>query len=432
VPTFTPLPDVNLQQTPATPLPSLPETAVDPTATINFDEKTVQFLYQIPALGLDRLLEGNVSGQISIIDQTIPYGIQRSNQGNIILDLQRRLPDIELAPLPAGCEACVYFQYSLPLEQESREGWLQDPVILASIENYTTALVGPHFPPGTAVGLRREATFYYPAHSIALMADGQIHTWVATEAEVDEPFLSPLLFNDILTNLPLTELQTSYAVNCLAEPIETLRIYTTGQPIDITIRCPAYALPTTLLPLYLQLDQILATKLATYDGPDKPPTGLPLDAVLDYKRLDGNQLILTQNGRVTIQNNSQTLYTGTLTTTEISSLTTDLLNSGQLQPGLTTLEEREAALNTPTAEGTPVVASTPKPAVSFLLVRGPQGILDGKFEQIDDPILIDLNGLMESLLNPPEPIETPTLAPENTPEAETTPPVLTLTPTPSS
>ncbi|MCB8945593.1 MAG: hypothetical protein H6658_17730 [Ardenticatenaceae bacterium] len=433
VPTFTPLPNVQIPVT-LTPVPGAPETAVDPTATINFEEITVQLIYQIPALGLDRVLEGNVAGQISVYDRAVPLGMQRSNQGNILLDLQRRLPEIELAPLPTDCETCVLFQYSLPLEGDSRAGWLQDPVILASVENYMTALVGPHFPPNTAVGLRREATFYYPAHSIALLADGRIVTWLATEAQIDEPFPSPLSFSQILTDLPLTELQSSYAANCLPEPIETLRIYTNSEPIDIIIRCPAYALPTTLLPLYWQLDQLLAEKLAAYEGPERPPTGLPLAAVLDYQRLDGNQLTVLQNGRVTVQNNSQIVYTGTITTTDLISLTTNLLDSGQLQPGLTTVTTG-AAESTPTAADTPDAAPTPEAAVSILLVRGPQGILDGEFTVIDLPFLRDLNELLDTLLAPPDPTATPALDPESTPEIEATPTTAvedTPTPTPSS
>ena len=445
VPTFTPLADSHLQVT-ITPFPDSEQTAVEPTATINFDEPTVQLVYRIPALSLNRRLEGNVSGQIAVFDETNPIGVQRSNQGNNLLDLQRRLPELELQPLPDGCDTCVYFQYTLPLSGESREGWLQDPVFLASVENYTTALVGPHFPPGTVVGLRREATFYYPAHSIALMSDGRIYTWLATEPQIDESFPTPLSFIDILNNLSLVELQSTYAANCLPEPVETMRIYTTGNPLEITIRCPAYALSTTILPLYVQLDQIMAEKLATYDGPERPPTGFPLDAVLDYKRADGNQLTLSQDGRITLQTSNQIIYTGTMTTTTLTALTTELLDSGQLQPGLSTLPESEAASSTPTAEGT-LPATEP---VSFLLVRGPLGIVDGKFEQIDDPLLSDLNALIESLLNLPEPtgtgtpeavntpetedepVETGTPDLANTPEAEATIPTSTPTPTPSS
>ena len=408
VPTFTPQADSHLQVT-ITPFANSEQTAVEPTVTINFDEPTVQLVYRIPALSVDRRLEGNVSGQIVVFDETNNLQGQRTNQGNNLLDLQRRLPELELQSLPDGCDTCVYFQYTLPLSGESREGWLQDSVFLASIENYTTALVGPHFPPGTVVGLRREASFYYPAHSIALMSDGRIYTWLATEADVDEPFPTPLSFTDILTNLSLAELQSTYAANCLPEPVETMRIYTSGNPLTITIRCPAYALSTTLLPLYAQLDEIMAQKLATYDGPERPPTGLPLDAVLDYKRADGHQLTLSQNGRVTLQTNNQIIYTGTMTTTTLTALTTELLASGQLQLGLNTLLESEATSSTPAAEGTPERA----PA-SFLLVRGAQGIVDGKFGQIDDPLLANLNALMESLLNPSDPIETGTPDPANT------------------
>ena len=429
VPTFTPLADISQVAT-ATPNQEQLQAAVDPTATIDFEQKTVQIIYQIPALQLSRRLEGNVSGQITVIDQTNPFGIQRPNQGSILLDLQRRLPEIELSALPTGCDACVFLQYTLPLTGESREGWLQDPVILASVENYMAALVGPHFPPETVVGLRREASSYYPAHSVAVTADSRVHTWLATEPQVSEPYTSTPSIVSSLADLPLAQLENMYATNCPPEPVETLRIYTTEEPLDIAIRCPAYALPTTLLPLYAQLDQLLAEKLAVYDGPERPPTGLPLEAVLDYQRLDGNQLTLSQNGRVTIQNSSQIIYTGTMSVTGVISLTTDLLNSGQLQPGLTTLTE-SAPVPTPQATTeTPVVATPAPSGSSLLLVRGPEGVLDGKFNQIELPLLDDLNALLDSLLAPSEPTATPTAETDGTPVVE--PPTETPTPTPSS
>lgn len=422
VPTFTPLPEA-FQMVTATPIPHTEQIVSEPTATVDFAQPVVQFIYRIPALGLERSLEANISGQIIAVDQTAILGMQRTNQSALILDLQQRLPEIELQPMPENCDACVYFEYTLPLDQESRQGWLQDPIILASIENYMSALLGPHFPPGTVVGLRREASSYYPAHSIALMTDATIYTWFATEPRVDEPFASPLLFADILAELPLTEMVNTYAVSCAPEPIETLRIYTDVEPLDITIRCPAYALPSSLLPLYTQLDQILADKLATYDGPPRPPTGIALDALVDYKRLDGNQLTLSFDGRITVQTSDQIIYTDTMTTTGVLSITNDLLNSGQLKLGLNTfLEDGVTGQESGSATS------------SILLVRGPDGIVDGEFEAIDLPFLADLNALLDSFLSPTEAVvATPTADLTTTPEAATAEPVTaTPTPTPSS
>ena len=424
VPTFTPLPDVSQIPT-FTPVPGHPQPTEEPVATINFSNPVIKLEYKIPALGLDRRLEGNISSQITVIDQQLQRTVQRNNQGNILLELQQTLPQIALSPLPDGCNACVFLSYELPLSEESREGWLQDPVVIASLDNYLSIAVGPHFPPDTVVGLRRSASPYYPAHTVALTADGRVYTWLATEAQVAEPITTSLPINATLSDLPLNQLADRYTVDCVVEPAEILHISTAAESLDVIIRCPAYALPTTLLPLYLQLDELLAAKLSTYDGPPRPSPDFPLDAILDYKRLDGNRLTLFQNGRIAVQNASQIIYTGTVTTTNMISLTAGLLASGQLQPGLTTFLDDES-VTSGDSEGTPT-ADLP---LSLLLVRSSDGVYDGEFDSITLPFLTDLNALLDSFLNLPEPvttgtpdIETPAASEEN----QSTP-----TPTPSS
>jgi hypothetical protein len=407
-----------------TPAPTRAQEATEePEATINFSDPVIYLEYKIPALGLDRRLEGNVSSQITVIDQAREVTVQRSNQGNVLLELQQTLPQISLSPLPEGCDACVYFQYEFPLSQESGEGWLQDPVINASLENYMSIMVGPHFPPDTVVGLRRSASPYYPAHTAAVTADGRVYTWLATEAEVAKPITTSFPINATLAELPLDQLADRYIVDCEVEPAEMLRIAITAEPLDVIIRCPAYSLSTTLLPLYLQLDEILAAKLATYtDGPPRPTPDFPLDAILDYKRLDDNRLTLFENGRITVQNSSQIIYTGTVTTTNMISLTADLLASGQLRPGLTTfLGDGNIAA------GTPETTSAPESPVSLLLVRSNNGVYDGEFENIDIPFLADLNTLLDSFLGISEPTATGTAeVPAEPEENQATP-----TPTPS-
>jgi hypothetical protein len=429
VPTFTPLPDVSQLPT-WTPASGQPQATEVPVATINFSDPVIQLEYKIPALGLDRRLEGNISSQIVVIDQLHQLTVQRSNQGNILLELQQTLPQIALSPLPDGCDTCVYLHYELPLSQESREGWLQDPVIIASLDNYMSITVGPHFPPDTVVGLRRHASPYYPAHTVALTAGGRVYTWLATEAQVSEPITTSLPISATLADLPLDQLADRYIVDCVVEPVEVLHISTSADPLEIIIGCPAYALPAPLLPLYLQLDELLAAKLAAYtEGPPRPPPDFPLDAILDYKRLDGNRLLLFAGGRVSVQNGGQAIYTGTVTTTNLISLTTELLASGQLQPGLTTfLDNENTAVGTPETV-TGETAAPPLPT-SLLLVRGNNGVYDGEFDSITLPFLTGLNALLDSFLEIAEPAAT---APpeEGTPagpeESESTP-----TPTPSS
>ena len=429
VPTFTPLPDVSQLPT-WTPAPGRPQATEVPVATINFSDPVIQLEYKIPTLGLDRRLEGNISSQIAVIDQLRQLTVQRSNQGNILLELQQTLPQIGLSPLPDGCDACVYLQYELPLAQESREGWLQDPVIIASLDNYMSISVGPHFPPDTLVGLRRNASPYYPAHTVAFTADGRVYTWLATEAQVAQPVTTSLPISATLADLPLEQLSDRYVVDCVVEPVEVLHMATTADPLEIIIRCPAYSLPAPLLPLYLQLDEILAAKLASYtEGPPRPSPDFPLDALLDYKRLDGNRLTLFADGQITVQNTSQVIFTGTITTTNMISLTTDLLASGQLQPGLTTfLDDDNAAAGTP--ESVPVATPVPQSPVSLLLVRSNNGVYDGEFDSLTLPFLADLNALLDSILELAEPVATgpPEVGtPAGSEESQSTP-----TPTPSS
>jgi hypothetical protein len=314
-------------------------------------------------------------------------------------------------------------QYNLPLVEASGEGWLRDPAVLASIENYTTVLVGPHFPPETVAGLRRSASPYYPGHSVAVLADGRVRTWLATEDQVSETISTTLPVADILANLPVEQLTDNYSVECLVEPAETLRIVTNGEPFDIAIRCPSYTLPTTLLPLYTALDAITAAKLAAYDGPPRPPAGFPLDAVVDYHRLDDQRLTVFADGRLTIQNSNQIIYTGTLTSTSPVSLTNNLIASGQVQLGLATFMSDPSGA----AEGTPVATETAASPTSLLLVRGSQGVYDGKFTVVDVPALAELNALIDAFAETVEPVLTPT--PEASAPAEPTTPQPTDTPT---
>lgn len=417
VPTFTPLPDV--AQLPTwTPAPDLLLPTEEPPATINFSEPLIHLEYKIPALGLDRHLDGTISSQILVSDQLSQRTVQRNNQGNILLELQQTLPQVALASLPDGCEQCVYLKYELPLSEESDEGWLQDPVVIASLENYFSTTIGPYFPPETVVGLRRSASPYYPAHTVALTADGRVYTWLATEAQVAEPTTANLPIEATIAALPLDQLADRYIVDCVVEPPEILYIATTAEPLEIIIRCPAYALPASLLPLYLQLDDLLTAKLADYDeGPPRPPPDFPLAAILDYKRLDGNRLTLFQDNRITVQNASQIIYTGTVTGTDIISLTANLLASGQLRPGLTTFSDSGQS-----GTGTPEAIAG---ASSLLLVRGDDGVYDGEFADSRVAFLAELNALLDSFL----PLSDP--ATVNPVEAETATPATESQPTPT-
>lgn len=437
VPTFTPLPGAAAGPTTA-PLPT-PTLRPDlPTGTsISFDETVVTLHYTIPRLGLDRRLEGNVSSHIVVVDeaQSPPFAVQLNNRASVLLDLQQVLPGMELAPPPEGCEGCVRLRYELPLEDEAGEGWLQDTVLLASVENFMAVAVGPHFPPDTIVGLRRSASAYAPAHTVALTADGRLWTWLAIEAEVGEP-LPPEAVDaalpTLLAELPIADLSSAYVANCPTVARETLWLNppaaAEGRQIDIV--CPEYTLPTTLLPLYLALDAAVAPKLAELEGPPRPPSRLPLTALLDYRREDNTRLTLHYDGQSVAIDSQGTVYTSTLGVSQVVSLTTNLLNSGEIRPGLTTFQRDETEPVTTT-----VVATATPAASSVLLVRGLYGVFDGEWTGVRSvPALNELNALLDSLIGAgTAPAETPSAT--ETPTGDETPvatPTLAQTTVPSA
>lgn len=367
---------------------AVPQDTPTPRSTVDFEQPVVEFRYRIPALQLDRRLEANVNGQITVVDEALGLASIRQNQGGILLELQDALPDVELEPLPDGCESCVAFSYSLPIDDVADEGWLRDPVMLASVENFTSVAVGPHFPPDTILGLRRSATAYDVAHSLALTSDGQLWRWLATEAQVAAPTpveeaapQLPLL----LADLPLQSLVERYVVECPGAPAETLFLSPTGaeEGSTIEIGCPAFSLPRPMLPLYLEMDRLLQEVLP--DGePVRPPLEIPLATVLDYQRADDARLTVLLDGTAQATKPAGETITTTLTSSQVLSVTTALVESDVLQPGL------EAY----------VAGITP----NILLVRGLRGMSELAWAEEDGPPegalpqITFLDSLMDELL----------------------------------
>ncbi len=136
----------------------------------------------------------------------------------------------------------------------------------------------------------------------------------------------------------------------------------------------------------------MAEMLATSDATlPRPPVQFPLAAVLQYSRVDGAQLTLLANGTGVALSGGQPVTT-TLSSSQVISLTTSLLESGVLRTGLTTFLAPEA-----TAEVT--VTPTPSAARSVLLVRGPDTVYDGQwFNTAAVPELAELNALLNQIL----------------------------------
>ena len=119
----------------------------------------------------------------------------------------------------------------------------------------------------------------------------------------------------------------------------------------------------------------------------RPPAGFPLDAVLDYQRIDGAQLtIYLDNTAVATAGGSSEPISTTLASSQVVSLTTNILSSGSLRTGLTTFLDGESGDAT----------ATPR---SVLLVRGPGGVYDAQwFNTADAEVLVELNNLLNQIL----------------------------------
>lgn len=418
IPTLLPTYTRAVQPTATPPTAAEISASPSPAGTVDFEQPVVEFRYRIPALALDRRLEGNVNGQVTVVDETIGLAAIRQNQGGVLLELQSALPSLELEPLPEDCQACVAFSYELPLENVSGEGWLQDPVLLASVENYGATMVGPHFPPGTVLGLRRSATPYDVAHTLALTADGQLWRWLATEPQISAPVaaaeVAPQL-DTLLQGLAPESLSERYEVQCPGAPAETLYLNPDNGEAEeegttVRLACPAFSLPDSLHPLYLQLNVLLEEILAD-QGLPRPPSEIPLATVIDYRRQDQAHLTMLADGVTRAESAGET-YTITLSPGQVVSLTTSLVEQGQLQPGLQAYVDGEAP--------------------NVLLVRGPQGMLEAAWEAEDVPQAIrpqvtTLDQILDELLEAEAPAEEGTTTPSPTPTATST---ATSTPAP--
>lgn len=394
LPTLYPTPTRPSQQPTAT--PTLAPTA-PPESTADLQQQLVELRYTIPALGLDRRLEGNVAGTVTLVDETAGVAATLQNQGGVLFELQTTLPELELNPLPDNCAGCVRLTYSLPLSGEEGDGWLQDAVMLASVENYFAITLGPHWPAGAVVGLRRSASPYQVAHTIAYTAGGELFRWRATDPEVagpEEAEPPPLPADDVA-------LAGDYRVACPGAPLETL--YLTpggeGEAVTTTISCPAFSLPPALLPLYAALDEQIAPLFAG-DELAPPPSDIPLQTMVVYELPgDGRVLLLLDDTALfEVPGSEDEPDTLSLEAGTVLSVTATLAESGALTPGLAAYTAAEAG--------------------AILLVRTESGMAEAAWDEEPPEALLPgveaLNAIWEQLAGTP-------LAPIGTPEATGTP-----------
>jgi hypothetical protein len=420
-PTFTPAPpDSRLDTAPVVTVTQapLPETSTP----IPFGANVVELRLAIPSLSYDRRLQGGVNSRIILVDESNGFSVQRDNQASTLLDLQQVLPELVLEAVPEGCNSCVHITYNLPFSGVIGEGWLRDVVLLASLENYFTTALGPHFPAGALIGLRRSASPYAPAHSLAVMPDGRLFRWLANEGEAAPASTASPALMAAYEQLDPQALAQQYAAPCPGSPLESLLLAGRDDERLISLFCPEFAVSTELQPLYVAIDAALNELLAGSETVlPRPPATFPLDAVLDYDRADGSKLTIFMDDTAvaTSSVNAQPITT-TLSNSQVISLTADLLASGSLRTGLTTFlapEEGAAATATPNA---------PR---SVLLVRGPAGVYDAQwFNTSDVAVLAEINALLNQILLVDTAVPVTTTTPEITPGAsEEETPVATAT-----
>jgi hypothetical protein len=335
-----PLPTIYPSATPRPPAAasptSRPRATVAPETPVSFDETVVRVSYAIPSLGLEREIVGNVAAHVTVTDVATGATVTRQNQPGILLELQQALSELALAELPDGCEGCVRFSYSLPLANLEGAGWLQDVQMLASVENYASAVLGPHYPPGTVAGLRRSATPYYPAHTVAVAADGRLWRWSAVEPEVAVPLNGGAESTAVLAaseQVDLTKLAAEYSAACPAGAgFDYLRLGEGDAAADVRIVCAELALPSSLVPLTRLLEAI-GREVVAGASLSMPEPVVPLAALIHYRRADGARLDLLEGDVAVAHTAAGIAYSETVTASLVLSLTTALTELESLIEG---------------------------------------------------------------------------------------------------
>jgi hypothetical protein len=312
---------------------------------VSFDQLVIEMTYSIPSLGLEIRIKGNVAGELEVVDESSETSVLLKNRPGVIVEMQQALPKAVIEDLPANCDSCVQIEYELPLTDQSGHGWLNDVQLLASIENYVSSVLGPHFPAGTIAGLRRDATPFEVAHTSAVTSEGELWTWRATEAEISTPILEEGVLDQVSSELGLIDwemISDSVGHICYqGGGRETLLLESPDGPRQVEIRCPELYLPGQLVPLYKILSNAAAEIL---EGSDTAPPELPmtLDTWLLYRRTDGVSLTLAEDGLAQAIDSEGSIYTSTITTTQVLSLTNLLLDDSLLESGPSVFFEEDS------------------------------------------------------------------------------------------
>lgn len=424
-PTFTPNASGSIP-TADTPTPQ----PIPPTSTpVDFSKPVITFRYEIPALGLDRRFEGTLGSDVRLVDMAAGTAIDLPNQARALLEIQNVLSNLQtLAQPPADCNGrCVLLTYDLPVEGKSGSGWLQDDILLASIEFFFANNLGAHFPPNTVAGLHRSASGYNVSHTAAVLTDGTVWRWQATDPQIPEPTIGAGAIINLIPSLPLNLYENVYTADCPYFPTETMHLSSAAATRTINLICPELTLPTTLIPIYGELLQLADQTLDPERNIPLPTQLLPLDGLLFYQRADGATLSILKDGTQVAIDAAGQPYTSTIAVQDARDLIDLMASSNILPRGVAIANDPEALEETE----------------SLLLMRNELGVYElGWSDNIGQGLLPPILTLDEWLINEVGFIgdvvaPTPTLESSATilitatvPVTATIPITITVTPTP--
>lgn len=298
-PTYTP--SDPLSQTAIAPIPTseLDSLIVTPAPSVDLNLPVLRLVYEIPAIGLNRTLEANLAGKLTLTDVTNENVVTISNGQRFLTEIAAAIQTNQalFEPIPADCELCVIIGYDLPAAGQSARGTLPDPTLQVSIQHLFASRLGPHFPPNTLIGHHRSASGYTVAHTAALTADNKLYRWIAADPQITVNQSQTVLDEATLNRLTAEATKFSgvdLSTKCPNFPNEILVF----QEAAISVRCPELSLARSLIELYTTAADLTAPLLADGRNLPIPATSLPFSARLYYERRDGSTVTIFNDGTV--------------------------------------------------------------------------------------------------------------------------------------
>jgi len=248
------------------------------------------------------------------------------------------LNGLVLEPVPDGCERCVFLSYELPFDGQQGSGWLQDPILIASMERLFTNGLGPHFPPDTILGLQRRTSGYTIGHTAAVLADGTVWAWNAPDGMIGEPIqLSDEALAEIAALEANPDWSAVYETTCAYFPEETVQI---GE-VRVDVVCPELSLPLSLIPAYSAINTYTIDSLLDERNLPIPAQALPLTARIYYERLDGASVTIFADGYYLIQKGADELADGRIRVEEVDGFANQILATEVVPLGVTLITQGE-------------------------------------------------------------------------------------------